>query len=266
MLLGPRLLLAAAIAAVPATPALSRAPAVQVHYLGHAAFVLTFDNGLTVLTDYGQSRAWGLDSPIHGLGALVPDVATHSHDHLDHAGGALPEGIGLLLEDGAAGEVRGVAITPIPTFERSIEAADNTSYLFTYRGLKILHLADCQALMKGVGDERVRDRIRALYPDRYDLVLLPIGFVDDVLEQAAQTVALLDARIVVPMHYWSPGDRDAFLRLMATRADAQGRPYRVEPPASAELVLTASTVSAASVRLVGLTPAPAPELRPPAPE
>jgi L-ascorbate metabolism protein UlaG (beta-lactamase superfamily) len=62
-----------------------------VHYLGHAAFLLRLDNGVTVLTDHGESRAYGLDSPIYDIGALRPDVVTRSHDHADHAGRGLPE-------------------------------------------------------------------------------------------------------------------------------------------------------------------------------
>ncbi len=42
---------------------------VQIHYLGHSAFVLTFDK-ITVVTDYGKPNAWkewGWDSPIHDM-------------------------------------------------------------------------------------------------------------------------------------------------------------------------------------------------------
>jgi hypothetical protein len=34
---------------------------VVVHYLGHASFLLAFPHGPTVLTDYGESNAYGLD-------------------------------------------------------------------------------------------------------------------------------------------------------------------------------------------------------------
>lgn len=123
-------------------------PSVHVHYVGHAAFLLTFDNGLTALTDFGESNAYGLDSPVHELGGVVPDVVTRSHDHADHAGGALPAGIGRLLTGGEGFAERGLTITPIGTYEGSLDASDNTSYLFEYGGLTILHLGDCQALIQ----------------------------------------------------------------------------------------------------------------------
>jgi len=97
---------------------------IHVYYLGHAAFLFTLDNGLTVLTDYGESMAYGLDSPVFELGDARPDVVTLSHDHVDHAGGELPIGVSQLVTGGAGYETRGLTITPIPTFERSLEVAD----------------------------------------------------------------------------------------------------------------------------------------------
>jgi hypothetical protein len=47
-------------------------PAVRIHYLGHAAFVLQLGPALTVVTDLGQSRAYDLESPVHGLLCELP--------------------------------------------------------------------------------------------------------------------------------------------------------------------------------------------------
>jgi L-ascorbate metabolism protein UlaG (beta-lactamase superfamily) len=232
------------------------APRATIHYLGHSAFVFTFDNGLTVLTDYGKSRAYGLDSPIFGLGGLRPDVMTRSHDHPDHAGGSLPDGYGQLVTDGGRFEGNGLTITPIPTFEGTLDTADNTSYLFEYRGVKILHLGDCQALIVAIEDSVVQERVRTLYPDSYDLVLVPIGFVRDILDEAAQFVTLLDARRVIPMHYWNPADRDTFLELLENEGDARGRRYRVRAELGATLRLDRIAEADSVVEAIGLTPGP----------
>lgn len=229
------------------------------HYLGHAAFVLSLDDGTTVLMDYGQSRAYGLDSPVQALGGLVPEVVTYSHDHADHAGGTLPEGVGRVLrgpQDLSLGEL---TIRTIPTFERSLEAPDTQGFFFTYKGLRILHLGDCQALIQGVGKDEVRQRIRALYPGPYDVVLVPIGFVRDILEPAAVFVGLLRARVVVPMHYWSPGDRDAFLKLVAGRPGMDGTVLRTRLSGGPTLCLGGDRQPGTEV--VGLEPAP--YLKPP---
>jgi len=228
-------------------------PSIDVHYLGHAAFVLTFDDSLTVLTDYGASRAWELDSPVYDFGAVRPDVVTRSHDHLDHAGGELPDGIGRLLTGNEQYAGQGLTITPIPTFERSLETPDNVSFVFEYRGLKILHLGDCQGLMLGLDEPGIRDRVRRLYPHTYDLVLLPIGYVSDILGQAAEFLTLLDTRRVIPMHYWSPSDRDAFLELLDGRTDSWGRPYQIETRQNAEFSLGEADGPVEMVEVVGLS-------------
>ena len=60
---------------------------VGIHYLGHSSFVLSFDNGVDIVTDYGKENAWlewGWDSPIHSIGDLIPKVMTYSHTHCDH--------------------------------------------------------------------------------------------------------------------------------------------------------------------------------------
>lgn len=99
---------------------------IRVHYLGHASFLFTLDNGLTVLTDYGQSMAYGLNSPVFELGDARPDVMTLSHNHVDHAGGELPEGVAPPITAGEGYEAQGLTITPIPTFERTLDAPEET--------------------------------------------------------------------------------------------------------------------------------------------
>lgn len=236
----------------------SPGPEVSVHYLGHAAFLLTFDDSLQVLTDYGESNAYGLNSPVYPLGDSRPEVVTLSHDHADHAGGRLPPVYDTILRGQGAYRRGDLTITPIPTFEADLETADNVSFLFEYRGLRILHLGDCQGLMValGSGGLGIRERILGLYPGRYDLVLLPIGFVQDILAEAAEFVTLLDARAVVPMHYWDPADRDAYLDLFEPRTDSRGRSYRTRKEPGAITRMRLGSSSPGHVEVVGLTPGP----------
>ena len=123
-------------------------PQVHIHYLGHASFVLRFGNGVDVLTDYGSPNAWaewGWDSPIHDVGDLVPDVVTYSHTHhADHCDpDRRPGGIPHILTGLDSLSLAGLEIVPIRTSELSLDDTDNTSYLFSYAGLRILHLGDC---------------------------------------------------------------------------------------------------------------------------
>jgi len=206
--------------------------------------------------------------PIFSLGEVIPEILTISHNHADHFGGDLPPGIETTLTGGESFRSGKLTITPIPTFESSLVRPDNFSYLFEYRGLKVLHLGDCQGLMVALrggllgeggrlySPEDVAEMIRGLYPDSYDLVLLPIGFTRDILPEAAEFAGYLDARTIVPMHFWSLEDRDAFLTRMADRRDAGDRPYssRIVEEAGFQLTVVADPV--VEVEVLGLTPAP----------
>jgi len=229
---------------------------VCVHYLGHASFVLEFDNGVTVLTDYGKSRSYGLDSPIYGLGELNPDILTYSHLHEDHAGGKVPDDIAHVLKKGESLHLKGVDITPIPTFERSLEQPDNFSYLFTYKGIKILHMGDCQGLIMGMKGEEIKARIKQMYSDDYDLVLLPIGYVTDIVQQAAEFAALLRTKRLIPIHYWSEEEKARFLSLMKDLTNEAGAPYKIVNAGGAQLRISDSLKDDPAVKIIDLNAAP----------
>jgi L-ascorbate metabolism protein UlaG (beta-lactamase superfamily) len=229
-------------------------PVVRIHYLGHAAFYLRFANGTTVLTDYGKSRAYGLDSPIYGIGMRTPDVATISHRHEDHFGGPLGKGVPFILWGNKSLSLNGLDITPIPTYEQSLARPDNASHLFVLAGRKVLHLADCQALITACDQPEVQAKIRQLYPDVYDIVMLPIGFTSDILEPAARFLEFLQARAVIPMHYWSPADKPAFLERLKNRRRSDGKPYVIRAIDGAQWSPEATDLTDGAVLVVGLTP------------
>jgi L-ascorbate metabolism protein UlaG (beta-lactamase superfamily) len=230
-------------------------PAARIHYLGHAAFYLRFDNGISVLTDYGKSRAYGLNSPIFGIGLRTPDVATFSHRDEDHFGGPVGKGVPFILWGDRPLSLNGLDITPVRTFERTLAAPDNSGFLFARNGRRILHLGDCQALMAACDQPGAADRIRELYPDTYDVLLLPIGFTSDILEPAARFLGLLKARAVIPMHYWEPADKQSFLALLKDRQRPDGRRYVIRETEGPQWSLREAALPAEAVLVVSLAPA-----------
>ncbi len=92
-------------------------PDIRLYYLGHSSFVLAFDNGVTILIDYGQSRAYGLDSPIYDVGYCRPTLVTYSHHHKDHDRGAtFPTATTLYGQDL---NLKNIDIRAIPVSEHS---------------------------------------------------------------------------------------------------------------------------------------------------
>ena len=110
--------------------------------------------------------------------------------------------------------------------------------------------------MGATNDPEVRKRIGTLYPHRYDLVLLPIGSVRDILAEAAAFAVLLDARRIVPIHYWSPADRDTYLEMMDGKEDGRGRAYRTRTEAGPAFQLKAWDEDENVAEIIGLTPGP----------
>jgi L-ascorbate metabolism protein UlaG (beta-lactamase superfamily) len=198
-------------------------PIVKIHYLGHSSFVIQFDNNTTVLTDYGQSKAYyehnpqKWNSPIYDIGELEPDIVTYSHiDHVDHYLEARePQDVPLMLKAKETKTVyNDILIESFRTsenYEGDVGDASNTSYLFTYKGIKILHLGDVQGDVINIEDQNVMDRILELFPDTYDLLLMPIEGTTRLISQAEIFLDLLKPKRVIPMHYWTDKYKREFL-------------------------------------------------------
>jgi L-ascorbate metabolism protein UlaG (beta-lactamase superfamily) len=238
-------------------PNVESQPDIFIHYLGHSSFLLQFDNGITILTDYGTSRAWGLDSPIYGIGELRPDVVTYSHTaHIDHYGGELPENIAHVLTGDDSLHIQGISIIPIHTSELSLEEKDNTSYLISYKGFRILHLGDAQANIKAVNEKVNRIHLLEIFREPIDLLLMTIGGRTDILEPAEAFVALLQPKRMIPMHYWKKEDKQAFLALLERQSLNSARDYRILELPGAEYTASSSDKQVVPVQVISLEPAP----------
>lgn len=229
-------------------------PVLRIHYLGHASFLLQFDNGISVLTDYGQSNSYSLSSPIYDWTGAEPDVVTFSHAHPDHNRPGVKFEQAHVLTDTGRLSLKGLEITPIRTSETAIATADNSSYLFAYKGLKILHLGDAQAYIMAIEQEITKQKVRELYPDKYDLLLMTIEGVSQFISQAEEFIDVLQPVRVIPMHYWSPEYKADFLAHLRAQS---GKPYDVVEAGSAEYELYADG-EVQPIQVINLDPGPLP--------
>jgi L-ascorbate metabolism protein UlaG (beta-lactamase superfamily) len=226
-------------------------PLLQIHYLGHASFVIRL-GGISILTDYGQSNSFGLDSPIHGLGALAPDVVLYSHHDPDHDRGEEFPGATILdgphlREEVGIGEV---VFEPIRTTENS--NGDNTSFLIGYDRFTTVFAGDCQGEIEAVDSPAGRERIEALFPRSIDLLLLPIDWTHPIAARAAAFAELLQPRVTIPMHYWSGRARSEFLSQLREGG------FVVQELDSPDYSLDRAGEGDARAIVVGLEPAPWP--------
>ena len=237
----------------------SSEPEIRMHYLGHSAFVLQFDNGITVVADYGHFNAWvdwGWDSPIHSIGDLVPDVMTYSHDHDDHYDpDRIPEGVSHILTGLDSLSIGGIEIKPVRTCEDSIHLESNTSYIFTYKGMKICHLGDAQAQIMNVNSNAyVRNHMTAIFPDTFDLLLMTIEGKQKFIPQAEAFIDLLKPRRVIPMHFWTQTYKDEFFDYLRSQ-NGQGKTYQIQMRGSSKYELSVSEKTD-SIQVIGLTRMP----------
>ncbi len=233
-------------------------PEIKIHYLGHSAFVLQFDNGITIVTDYGHYNVWadsGWDSPIHDIGDLVPDVMTFSHHHDDHYDkDRIPKGVSHILTGMDSLSINGIEIKPVRTSEDSINKESNTSYIFTYKGIKICHLGDAQAQIMNINNEDVRNHIRTIFPDTFDLLLMTIEGKEKFIPRAEAFIDLLKPKRVIPMHYWSQKYKEDFFDYLRSQNNT-GKKYQIHLSDSSIYLFSGSEKTDA-IKVISLTRAP----------
>jgi L-ascorbate metabolism protein UlaG (beta-lactamase superfamily) len=233
-------------------------PVLKIHYLGHSSFLLQFDNGVNIVTDYGHYNAWvewGWDSPIHDIGELVPDVMTYSHFHEDHYDpDRIPEGVQHILSEFDSLIINGIEIKPIRVCENNINNEDNSAYLFTYKGQKFLHLGDAQSQIMNINNESVSSQIKHIIPDSLDILFMTIDGPQQFMEEAELFVDLLKPRRIIPMHDWTIGYKKEFLMHLAMQNN-YGKHYDITQLSIAKYDIYENDFPA-PVKVVSLTRSP----------
>lgn len=159
--------------------------------IGHAKFLIELENGLRIVTDpYDASCGYP-------VGPVAADVVLVSHGHHDHSAVDTIPGTPRVID--AAGEYdlgEGVCVTAVEAFHDDVEGAKRgKTLLFSIRaeGLNALHLGD-------LGHIPTAAQAEAL--GAADVLMVPVGgFFTIDAPQAKATAELLQARVVLPMHY-----------------------------------------------------------------
>ncbi len=146
---------------------------------------------------------------------LTADMVLSSHDHDRHNH---IEGVGgepFIITGPGEYEVKDAFVTGISTYHDSVEGKEkgtNTMYYVTIGDIHIVHLGD----LKHALEEKHLEEFRQV-----DVLFIPVGGGDTLGgKQAADVVAQLEPRIIIPMHYrhGDAGNKletvDAFLKAM----------------------------------------------------
>lgn len=164
----------------------------ELTWLGHSCFRLRGKDA-TVVTD-PPAPATG-----YSLSRLSADIVTVSHKHAGHSHVAGVGGEPKVVDGPGEYEIKQVLISGVQTYhdrERGNLLGRNTAYLITIDDIHIAHLGDLGDML----DNRAQEALESC-----DVLLIPVGGGNALnAEQAAQVIAQLEPRLIIPMHYATP--------------------------------------------------------------
>lgn len=175
-----------------------------ISYHGHSEFLVELSDGRRVLFDPFPAQ---VNFPIHRVRA---DVVSISHHHFDHNYIEKVDGKPIIVDtEGSHTPLPGILLRGVTAYHDEEQGKQRGQILcmsLQAEGLKVLHLGD----LGMVPDEALREQL--FMPD---ILLIPVGGTYTLdAHMAARTIALLQPRLVIPMHYKSEqGGLDALTTL-----------------------------------------------------
>lgn len=185
---------------------------VRLTFLGHSSFLIETPGGVTAVTDYN-----GVNRP-----PAPPEIVTMNNAHNTHftdfirpeIGDVLrgwdPDG-GMAVHDVTRDDLR---IWNVPTNVRQGAGTrynGNSIFVFEAGGLCIAHLGHLHHVLTDVHLAEL---------GAIDVLLVPVdGGLTMAQEYMLQVIGQIDAPVVIPMHFFSPGALERFLFLIEDRYD-----------------------------------------------
>jgi L-ascorbate metabolism protein UlaG (beta-lactamase superfamily) len=162
----------------------------KIKWLGHAAFLITTDSGIRIITDPYKPA----DDLKYGEIKESADIVTVSHEHFDHNNAAAVQGNPQVVRKTT--EAKGIKFKGIPTYHDDAggsKRGSNTIFCFEVDGLNICHMGD---LGHALNDKQVAE------VGKVDILLIPVGgFYTIDAKAASQICDQLKPRVIIPMHY-----------------------------------------------------------------
>lgn len=212
-----------------------------ISWLGHSFFKLQAGD-LTVAIDPFNEAKVGLKCP-----RFNADLLLVSHDHDDHNNRAAIMGKPFVVTGPGEYEVGGCAVYGVASFHDARGGAErgrNTMYRLEIEGVRVAHLGD-------IGQEKLTPAQLDVL-DGVDVLLVPVGGTYTVDgKQAAVLVEQIEPKVVVPMHYQTPGLK---MRITLDGVEPFVKALGLPPTREEKLKLQKKDISSDQRRLVLLEP------------
>ena len=168
----------------------------EIVWLGHSCFRIRGREATVVTDPCPPSSGYAIGKP-------TADIVTISHNHDSHNYLKAIAGSPTVLINTGEYEIHGAFVTAISTYhdvEKGAERGKNLAFVIEMEDIKVCHLGD---LGHTPSAEQVEEMVGS------DVLLVPVGgktTIDGA--QAAEIVSLLEAKLVVPMHYRTETSKD----------------------------------------------------------
>jgi L-ascorbate metabolism protein UlaG (beta-lactamase superfamily) len=165
----------------------------KLKWLGHAAFLITSEKGVKIITDPFEPGTFGVD---YGRIEDTADIVVVSHEHPDHNYIKGVPGSPQVVRGTGSHQVKGIEFTGIASYHDESggsQRGPNNIFCFTVDGIRLCHLGD-------LGHQLSDKQIAAI--GKVDVLLTPMaGNYTIDAAGAHRVVDQLQPRVVVPMHY-----------------------------------------------------------------
>ena len=166
---------------------------VDISWLGYSCFEITGKRTKIITDPYSEEI--GLKLP-----PLEADIVTISHPHPGHSNSQVIGGNPRVINRPGEYEINGIFITGLDSFHDNSGGkirGKNIIYIIEIDGLTICHLGDLGHILS---DQQIEDM------GGIDILLIPVGDANSLdAVTAAQVIRQLEPKIVIPMHYMTPG-------------------------------------------------------------
>lgn len=171
----------------------------KIEWMGHACFVITSKDGITIVTDPYEPYAFGGQIAYKPV-KVKADIVTISHEHSDHNHTRTLSGSFDVVR--GAGVFKGIKFEAVKVAHDQKDGSQrgkNTIFIFEVDGIKIAHLGDLGHVLT---DEQAA-KLKGV-----DVMLIPVGGIFTIdANEADAVIAKVEPKVVIPMHVRNKGCR-----------------------------------------------------------
>jgi L-ascorbate metabolism protein UlaG (beta-lactamase superfamily) len=167
----------------------------KIRWYGHAAFLITTDQGLRIIIDPYEPGAFG-GQLSYGKIKDQAEIVLTSHDHADHNYTKDIPGSPQIIKGSGSRTIKGILIKGISTYHdpsKGSERGTNTIFTMKVGDIQLCHLGD-------LGHPLSDKDLAEIGP--VDILLIPVGgfFTIDSME-ATRVAEQIKPKILIPMHF-----------------------------------------------------------------